>query len=57
MRKGQRAIWVVLFVIVIYITETKNLPDTTVLLIGLSLIVAWMAWETRIWKIFKKSKS
>jgi len=55
MRKGQRAVWVGLFVILIYITETKNLPDTAVLLIALSLMVAWMTWQTRIWKIFKKS--
>ena len=55
MRRGQRAVWVVLFVIVIYIIETKSLPDTTVLFITLSLIIAWMAWQTRIWEIFKKS--
>lgn len=56
MRKGQRAVWVGLFVILIYITETKNLPDTAVLLIGLSLMLAWMAWETRIWQKWRKVK-
>ena len=51
---GKRLLWVTAFSVVAGVIETERLRNEIALLVGLSLIVAWMVWETRIWEKFRK---